>query len=151
MFYLFLYSLRSPRVLSRILLGNYYPPRPATATEKDYGIAPHTDYGCLTLVVSDGVPGLEVQTKSGEWMAVNATERGDLIINFGDMLEIWSAGKIKATMHRVVGTTQERISSALFFNPNYDTNIAPKDAPPVVAGEYLTKRYNETYLHISKK
>lgn len=31
-----------------LLRGNFYPERPAWATDKDFGIATHTDYGCLT-------------------------------------------------------------------------------------------------------
>lgn len=132
-----------------LLRGNYYPERPKDATDKDFGIAPHTDYGCLTLLSTDGTPGLEVQMQNGEWQAVQA-DPGTFIINFGEMLEIWSGGKVRATPHRVLGGKQERISIPLFFNPNYDTNVAAPNATPVSAGEYLSRRYNETYTHLNK-
>mmetsp|Transcript_2912 Transcript_2912/g.4423 ORF Transcript_2912/g.4423 Transcript_2912/m.4423 type:complete len:333 (-) Transcript_2912:171-1169(-) len=142
-----------------LLRGNYYPPRPDWASEKDFGIAPHTDYGCLTLVVSDGTPGLEVQTITGEWINVTPSVPGDIVVNFGDMLELWSGHSVRATMHRVVGSSEERYSCAFFYNPNYNTNIAPptsqdvtsESSEPIYAGEYLTKRYDETYVHISEK
>ena len=35
-----------------LLRGNYYPERPDWAGDKDFGIAAHTDYGCLTLLAS---------------------------------------------------------------------------------------------------
>ena len=35
-----------------LLRGNFYPSRPAWATERDFGIATHTDYGCLTLLAT---------------------------------------------------------------------------------------------------
>jgi len=41
-----------------LLRGNYYPPRPASAGALDFGIAAHSDYGCLTLLATDGQPGL---------------------------------------------------------------------------------------------
>jgi len=131
-----------------LLRGNYYPTRPDWAGEKDFGIAEHTDYGCVTLLGTDGVPGLEAQTISGDWISVNANP-GEFIINFGEMLQIWTEGRVRATPHRVRGSNEERISVPLFFNPNYDMNVAPMGADHVVlAGDHLTKRFNETYVHL---
>ena len=131
-----------------LLRGNYYPTRPDWAGDKDFGIAEHTDYGCVTLLGTDGVPGLEAQTISGDWILVNANP-GEFIINFGEMLQIWTEGRVRATPHRVRGSNEERISVPLFFNPNYDTNVAPMGADHVVlAGDHLTKRFNETYVHL---
>ncbi len=133
-----------------LLRGNFYPQRPEWAGEKDFGIATHTDYGCLTLLASDGVPGLEVRRRGGGWIPVTA-EPGEFIINFGEMLQIWTQRAVIATPHRVRGTHQERISVPLFFNPNHDTNVAPSGATqPVLAGEYLARRFDETYLHLQQ-
>lgn len=130
-----------------LLRGNFYPERPAWATDKDFGIATHTDYGCLTLLATDGSPGLEVRTRGGGWIALSAPP-GEFVINFGEMLEMWTTGKIKATPHRVIGTQSERISVPLFFNPNHDANVAPEGAPPIAAVDHLQKRFNETYVHL---
>lgn len=135
-----------------LLRGNYYPERPSWAGDKDFGIAAHTDYGCLTLLATDGQPGLEVQLHDGTWLPVQAAP-GTFIINFGEMLEMWTAdrpngGQIRATPHRVVGGTHERISIPLFFNPVFDTNVTPDGAPKLSAGEHLSKRYQETYTHL---
>lgn len=135
-----------------LLRGNYYPERPTWAGEKDFGIAAHTDYGCLTLLATDGQPGLEVQLRDGTWVSVQAAP-GTFIINFGEMLEMWTAnlpdgGQIRATPHRVIGGAQERISIPLFFNPAFDTNVAPIGAAPITAGDHLSKRYQETYTHL---
>ncbi|OAN84418.1 oxidoreductase [Jannaschia sp. EhC01] len=130
-----------------LLRGNFYPERPSWAGAKDFGIAAHTDYGCLTLLATDGQPGLEVQLRDGTWVPVQA-DPGTFIINFGEMLEMWTAGQVRATPHRVIGGTVERISIPLFFNPAYDTNVAPAGAPPLCAGEHLSKRYAETYTHL---
>ncbi len=132
-----------------LLRGNYYPARPAWAGERDLGIAAHTDYGCLTLLASDGVPGLEVQARDGTWLPVTA-EPGEFVINFGEMLEMWTGGRVRATPHRVKGTVEERISIPLFFNPNHDTNVAPDGQAPIRAGDHLARRFNETYLHLQK-
>ncbi|WP_371224505.1 isopenicillin N synthase family dioxygenase [Roseovarius sp. 2305UL8-3] len=131
-----------------LLRGNYYPERPEWAGEKDFGIATHTDYGCLTLLATDGTPGLEVRKRGGGWIPVTA-EPGTFIINFGEMLQMWTDKRVVATPHRVKGTKAERISIPMFFNPNYNTNVAPRGSDQVIlAGEHLTKRYEETYLHL---
>ena len=69
-------------------------------------------------------------------------------MNFGDMLEFWSGEKIKATPHRVYGNNNERFSIPFFFNPQFDTIISEKDN--IIAGEYLSKKYDTTYSHKKK-
>lgn len=131
-----------------LLRGNFYPARPDWAGEKDFGIGAHTDYGCLTLLATDGEPGLEVRLPTGEWQPVRA-DPGEFIINFGEMLEFWTAGAAKATPHRVKGGTRERISVPLFFNPSFDANVAPPGSGEMIrAGEHLTRRFSETYVHL---
>ena len=133
-----------------LLRGNFYPKRPLDSGDKDFGIAEHTDYGCLTLLATDGQQGLEVQLPDGKWQAVQVPP-GEFIINFGEMLEFWTGGEVKATLHRVRGGSQERLSIPLFFNPNHDTNVAPEGASqPILAGEHLQKRFSETYRHLKK-
>lgn len=132
-----------------LLRGNFYPERPADAGEKDFGIATHTDYGCLTLLATDGSPGLEVRKRGGGWIPVSAPP-GEFVINFGEMLEMWTQKRIVATPHRVIGTSAERISVPLFFNPSHDVNVAPAGADPMTAVEHLEARYKETYVHLGK-
>lgn len=134
-----------------LLRGNFYPARPEWAGERDFGIGAHTDYGCLTLLATDGSPGLELRRRDGRWQPLSA-EPGCFIINFGEMLQMWTAGRVVATEHRVRGTTNERISIPMFFNPNHDTNVAPPGSGEVIlAGDHLAHRFNETYVHLKKK
>ena len=127
-----------------LLRCNYYPKRPKELSNIDFGIAPHTDYGCLTLLFTDGTPGLEVELPSRKWEKLTA-KKDEIIVNFGDMLETWSNKKIKATPHRVVGSNKERFSIPFFFNPQYDTVIS--ESKNILAGEYLSQRYDATYIH----
>ena len=46
----------------------YYPPQPPELGEKQFGVAPHSDYGCLTLLHQDSTGGLQVLAKSGSWV-----------------------------------------------------------------------------------
>jgi isopenicillin N synthase-like dioxygenase len=131
-----------------LLRGNYYPQRPAWAGAQDFGIATHTDYGCLTLLAMDGTPGLEVRKRGGGWIPVSAPV-GEFVVNFGEMLEMWTQKRIKATPHRVVGGDVERMSVPLFYNPNAFTNVAPAGSGNVIrAVDHLQKRFDETYLHL---
>lgn len=138
-------SFETPMALLR---GNFYPARPAWATDKDFGIATHTDYGCLTLLATDGAPGLEVRKRGGGWSPVQA-QPGTFVINFGEMMQFWTGGEVRATPHRVIGTSRERISVPMFFNPSHDTNVAPPGRDEVIlAGDHLSRRFNETYVHL---
>jgi isopenicillin N synthase-like dioxygenase len=133
-----------------LLRGNYYPARPDWAGDNDFGIAAHTDYGCVTLLATDGQPGLEAKMRDGSWVPVQA-DPGTFVVNFGEMLEMWTGGRVRATLHRVIGGPEERISVPLFFNPAFDTNVAPMGSDRVIlAGDHLSKRYNETYVHLQK-
>ena len=132
-----------------LLRGNFYPARPDRAGAADFGIAPHTDYGCLTLLATDGAPGLEVDTAQG-WQPLSVPP-GQFVVNFGEMFALWSDGAVRATPHRVIGTAQERVSVPLFFNPSYSCNIAPEGSEALLAGEYLSRRFEETYVHLKLK
>ena len=78
-------------------------------------------------------------------MGAGNCKKNEIIINFGYMLEIWSDQKIRATPHKVIGTNNERFSIPFFFNPQYDTIIS--DKKNLVAGEYLSQRYDKTYVY----
>lgn len=88
----------------------------------------HTDYGFMTILRSEAAPGgLEVQTRSGDWVAVPNVE-GAFVINIGDAFMRWSNDTWVSTPHRVVnppdGASQSRRQSIPFFvNPNRETII----------------------------
>jgi isopenicillin N synthase-like dioxygenase len=107
--------------------------------------APHTDSGFVTLLAQDGVPGLQARARTGEWIDVPPLE-GTLVVNFGQVLERWSAGRIRATEHRVLGVDRERFSIPFFYEARADATIAPLplDRPDLFApfqyGDFLWQR-----------
>ena len=132
-----------------MLRANYYPPRPENATQQDFGIAAHTDYGCLTILAQDWVGGLEVKTKDAQWIPVEP-QNSDIVINVWEVLQKFTSGKLRATPHRVRWSSTERMSLPLFYNPNYDTPLISiwvdkKDKNTLTTGEYIEGRYNSTY------
>ena len=112
---------------------NYYPlcPNPApseTPTEvRDaghLGISHHSDAGAVTVLLMDGVEGLQVE-KNDNWLPVTC-ERGSLIINIGDVVQVWSNDRYKAPLHRVLANHhQTRYSAPFFLNPSFDATYAP--------------------------
>lgn len=115
---------------------------------------PHTDYGLLTLLATDGVPGLEVKPKAADWTPVVAPA-GGLVVNLGDMLARWTNDLYRSTPHRVVGpAVGDRISIPFFVNPDPATVVdcipscvtpaRPCRYPPVTAGEFLAARIDGT-------
>ncbi len=108
-----------PIVLFRIF---HYPPAGDSA-EATNGVGPHTDYGLLTLLAHDGVPGLEVEI-AGEWVPVVAESRM-VVVNVGDMLERATAGRLRSTLHRVTTPESDRYSFPLFLDPGWDAVVQP--------------------------
>jgi isopenicillin N synthase-like dioxygenase len=104
--------------------------------------AAHADSGLVTLLAQDGVAGLEVEDRAGNWIVVPPTE-GTLVVNFGKLLERWTGGAVRATRHRVVGAGRERFSIPFFYEPAVDAVIAPlgreigPDFKPVTYGDHL--------------
>jgi isopenicillin N synthase-like dioxygenase len=107
--------------------------------------AAHTDSGFVTLLAQDGVAGLQARGRDGRWLDVPPVE-GTLVVNFGQVLEQWSAGRIRATEHRVLGSELERFSIPFFYEARADAVIAPLpiDPPerfaPFQYGDFLWKR-----------
>jgi isopenicillin N synthase-like dioxygenase len=102
--------------------------------------APHVDSGFVTLLAQDGVAGLEIEDRAGNWTGVTPTE-GTLVVNFGKLLERWTGGKVHATRHRVIGSGAERFSIPFFYEPAVDAVIAPlglgEAFAPVAYGDHL--------------
>ena len=107
---------------------NHYPVRDLLAGEgaepAGLGIHHHTDAGALTILLTDGNSGLQV-LKDGDWRPVDAVP-GGLIVNIGDMAQVWSNDRYPAPLHRVLAMEDhERLSLAYFFNPAYPAVIRP--------------------------
>ncbi|CAM8894870.1 unnamed protein product [Rhodiola kirilowii] len=104
---------------------NSYPicPNPS----QTMGMAPHTDTSFITLLYQGNVGGLEVEAEGGEWVRVRPVE-GALVVNVGDLMHIFSNGRLKNVTHRVtVNGYRHRISLGYFFGPPRDVEVAPME------------------------
>ncbi|KAK9062147.1 hypothetical protein SSX86_019333 [Deinandra increscens subsp. villosa] len=80
------------------------------------GVGTHTDSGFLTILQDDdGVGGLEVMNKSGDFIPVDPWPN-TVIVNLGDMATVWSNGRFCNVKHRVrCRETKMRLSIASFL------------------------------------
>ncbi|WP_196941837.1 isopenicillin N synthase family dioxygenase [Pseudooceanicola algae] len=118
----------------------------------------HTDYGTLTILMSDrSAGGLQARHRDGYWVDVTI-EPGTYVINLGDLMQIWTNDRWVSTLHRVVNPpaelaeTSRRHSVVFFHQPNYDAvitalpNRGQEDATPnyapVTYKDHWTGKWN---------
>ncbi|GER53260.1 2-oxoglutarate (2OG) and Fe(II)-dependent oxygenase superfamily protein [Striga asiatica] len=97
----------------QILANNYYPPCPEP--NKTLGLAAHSDHGGITILMQNGVNGLQIRNNN-EWRVVD---------------HILSNGKYKSVEHRgTVNAYKTRISVAVGHGPDLLSTVEP--ASPLV-------------------
>jgi len=150
----------------KVNLGNsilrviHYPPMPPEPTPSVRAGA-HEDINVITLLLGAEEPGLEVQSKKGEWLPINPAP-GSLVCNVGDMLQRLTNRKLRSTTHRVTNPPRERASNAryslpffLHFNPDFVIKTLPQcvDARhpdqfpvPINSHDFLQERLREIKL-----
>jgi isopenicillin N synthase-like dioxygenase len=142
-----------PTIWLRLL---HYPPQPVDMPHDQFGSAPHTDYGFLTLLAQDENGGLEVRDRSGQWLPAQPLP-GTFIVNVADMLARMTNNRWPSTPHRVRNLTgKDRYSVPFFWDTNMDSQIACLDrfasdaeqAPdPVIFGHYVMERLDRNYAY----
>ncbi len=146
-------KLDAPMAILRLL---HYPPSPER--EGASGAGEHTDYGNLTLLMTDSVGGLEVRRRDGTWIAAPPIADA-FVCNIGDCLMRWTNDVYVSTPHRVINRGgKDRYSIAFFLDPNPDAVVAalptctsPERAvryAPIVAADYLRERLARSYAFL---
>ena len=109
----------------------------------------------LTLLWTDSSAGLQILTNDVEWIDVPPRPTA-FVVNLGDMLERWTNGLFRSTMHRVLTSgDQDRYSVPFFYNANFDTEVRvldvccsadnPPKYPPTISGLHLLNRYKQAH------
>jgi len=135
----------------------HYPAQDPQSPEDQFGVAPHSDYGCLTLLWQDDTGGLQVKGRAGEWVAARPIA-DTFVINIGDLLARWSNDRFRSTPHRVVNASgRDRYSMVVFHDPHGDTLIDPAAMnlsagtaplyPPVRVSDYIAGRFAEAFTY----
>ncbi len=140
---------------------NYYPVKdPMSGSDTEYqpdaslGVHHHSDAGALTVLLQDEIGGLQVH-RDGFWHDIPPVP-GALVINTGDMMQVWSNDLYQAAVHRVLAMhDRDRYSIPFFFNPSVNTIVSPlptvvsKDRPalyrPIKWSEFRGSRTDGDY------
>ncbi|MDP4172083.1 MAG: 2-oxoglutarate and iron-dependent oxygenase domain-containing protein [Bacillota bacterium] len=141
-----------------VLRTIHYPPLHESMDPNAIRAAEHEDINLITLLVESTASGLELLTRDGDWMPVKA-EKGQIIVDAGDMLSRITNEVIPATTHRVVnpaGENSARYSMPFFVHPYSNCLLEtipaciseenPEKYPAITAGEFLYQRLVENGL-----
>jgi len=136
-----------------VMRANHYRRMPGHSPSPDQlRMGAHSDYGSMTILLADRVPGLQMRDQSGTFHDVIPPEDG-FLVNLGDLLAEWTNDRWRSTVHRVVpppgdatGAARRR-SVAFFQQPNNDAVIkvldvcCDEDNPPrypvTTSGDHL--------------
>jgi len=119
------------------------------------GMGEHTDYGIVTVLYADPVPGLQIIGPDGRWHDV-VPSSGALLVNLGDLTATWTNDRWRSTLHRVLpparhpSEVRTRRSVAFFHDGNHDALVEalptctsadhPPKYAPIRAGEHLMNK-----------
>ena len=133
-------SLDTPTIWLRLL---HYPPISKNSPSDLYGSAPHTDFGCLTILAQDEIGGLQVQTREGKWIDVPKLE-GSFVVNVGDMLSRYTNGYYAQRLIALLIKVVRNAFPAHFFRPHTNAVVQPlkgtgkpKFSPSILASFYV--------------
>ena len=155
-------------------------PPPDGDEMQDIRAGAHSDYGSLTLLFRQPSDqgGLQVLTSGGtnseeHWIDVPCLEDA-IVVNIGDALEFWTAGKLRSTVHRVAyprsaSENVARLSIPVFIQPDRSVVLEPmstqhrgqdpefsevlrrkgySSARAVTSHEHLSSRIQATYRRV---
>jgi isopenicillin N synthase-like dioxygenase len=135
----------------------HYPAGLPRRAGSQLGAGAHTDYGSITLLFQDDVGGLELRGAAGQWLLAPPVP-GVAVVNTGDLMEHWTNGRFRSTVHRVrpVTGSRDRYSIALFVDPDTDVEVdcfascvsaaRPAAYAPITAGEHIRRKIAATHL-----
>ncbi|XP_071398104.1 uncharacterized protein [Centroberyx affinis] len=131
----------------------YYPPvNSEKVKEGQLRCGEHSDYGSITLVFQSPEGGLQVLSRSGDYISAPSIP-GTVLINIADLLQRWTSDRFISAVHRVLlppaGDRSTRQSLAFFVQPDDEALVTCCDGsdkyPPVKSGAYLMERFNDSY------
>lgn len=116
-------------------INNYCLPDAEPGEAGQPGMGAHTDYGIVTVLWADPVPGLEILGADDGWHPVRPVD-GALLVNLGDAIARWTNDQWISTTHRVAAPRADganavcvpRRSAAYFHGGRLDSRAAREAA-----------------------
>lgn len=153
----YIVALPGGETMYNLRLIHYPPQRTVVPAPGQLGCGAHTDYGTVTVLADDGIGGLQVMRRDGEWIDV-AVPPDALVVNIGDLMALWTNDRWVSNPHRVINPAEtDRYSMPLFVTPPFHAEIrclpsclAPGETPryePQLAGPYLLSRFDATHSY----
>lgn len=152
----------SPDPENHLRLASYPISKEHAATGRQLGYGAHTDFTGFTILKQDDLHqrGLEVLVE-GDWVSVPPM-RDAFLVNSADLIEVWTNGRFKSPVHRVVtccadeGKSVEpvpRLSLVFFTGPRNSALVEPigkllGDGTPykaTLAGDHLKAKLSRIY------
>ena len=139
----------------------HYPAQPDDRPADQFGAAPHTDFGFVTVLAQDDTGGLEVRGPNGEWLPAPVID-GTFVINIGDAMARWTNERFASTPHRVINRAPQRsrYSVPFFMDPGMHatidalpgtvTDARPRAFESVVYADYLMGRLGKNFPIVHK-
>ena len=138
-----------------VIRSIYYPAIPSsTPIHTDQArIGEHHDADTVSFDFQDNIGGLEIKTPQGEFVQVDPIP-GAVLVIVGPLLQRWTAGRLPATVHRILVPEDERrykIRQALllFLHPDDDCVVKCLDGSdtyePITGGEYFDNYVKPVY------
>ncbi|ELU37962.1 2OG-Fe(II) oxygenase [Rhizoctonia solani AG-1 IA] len=148
-------KVKTAAAIMRIL---HYPPQTGVVDDRVQGIGAHTELELLPM--NHEISALQVLNTSGQWIDAKPIP-GTFVINIADQLSRWTNDIFKSTVHRAINRSGvRRYSIPLFFGTDYDVKLEvlpscisanrPARYEPIIAGDYVKSRLEETYPRMPK-
>ncbi len=140
---------------------HYFPIEdPDQVPDEAVRAAEHGDINLITLLMGASAEGLQVKRRDGEWIPVVSNHQA-IVVNVGDMLERYTNGLLKSTLHRVINPPKKelgkpRYSIPFFMHGNPDMDLTclsscvsadhPKAYEDITVQGFLLQRLKEIGL-----
>ena len=86
-----------------------------------------------------------MEGRDDTWREVPQAPDG-LSVHCGDLLEALTGGRLRGTLHRVVGRGEERCSVGFFLEPDFETEVvAPAGGAPVSYARHLVNQFPDRF------
>ncbi|XP_051885645.1 uncharacterized protein LOC127577977 [Pristis pectinata] len=137
------------------LRASCYPPiQKSSLKENQTRCGEHSDYGTFTLLFQDKNGGLEILSRSGQYIAAPYIPNTVLLI-IANLLQRWTSDRWISTKHRVqIPQTEDalkttRQSLAFFVHPDHDAIVTCCDGldkyPPITSIQYLKDKHSDIF------